>query len=188
MTKISVAAPTVTLPGVTHRSDLLLVQLWLDYARALGPFDFAGPEPDDSLRAGMLSTQYLQAHDDLTRSLRAVRAFIAHEPRPLSDFATCISEWLRVVDLPQLGGLHGIRQAVCWRVSKKTSAPIFVVCAEPLMRARCDDALIRLEGRPYNDLYTAVLSDIRDLCLSDGELAALRSTCEWARGASRRAS
>lgn len=161
MTKIDATRGTVTPTAVTHLPDLLLRELWLGYADALGPFDACKPNDtsDDSYRPG-LSDELGAAH----HALRAVRQFIA-QVRDQSEFSVTVKQWLRAVDAAH--GWHGIRQAFIFQIANRTHIPLVALAAEPLMRARVDDAMVRLEGREYEDCYRHVLGDLATMLTGD---------------------
>lgn len=182
MTKISVTPCTVPLNGVTSRSDLVLRELWLQYAAALGPFDYVFPLVAGNVDAGLHTEQFLSAHRLAHDCLTALRRFVSVTRDP-SDFARCVREWLHTVNAT--GHIHGTRTGYARQAAKRAALPLPVIAAEVLMRARCDDAMVRLEGRSYNDLYLAVLDDFRAL-MTEPELSDLRACCAAARAAADR--
>jgi hypothetical protein len=166
MTKINDAYGTVTLNGVTNLQDIPLRELWLAYAAALGPFDFCLPNDTngDAPRPNVDSELRLAHH-----AFHAVRASV-HATRDHTDFSRAMSHWLKSVDLA--GGFHGIRPVFLRNLA--TLRPIVPLAAEPLMRARVDDAMIRLEGRNYAECYAHVLSELSGI-LSPVEYRGLRN-------------
>lgn len=170
MTKIDATRGTVTPTGVTHLPDLLLRELWLAYADALGPFDACKPDDTSEEYHPGITDELGVAH----HALRAVRQFIG-QVRDHSEYSRAVQQWLRAVDAAR--GWHGIRQAFLYRIANATMIPLAALSAEPLMRARVDDAMVRLEGGDkvhYNDCYQHVLGDLASM-FGASHMLALRS-------------
>lgn len=163
MPKINDAYGGVTLNGVTVLSDLALREAWLKYAEALGPFDFVVPLHGDPHRPNLNQEQGMVA-----LALNNVRhmATLGED----SEFRRSVRQWLAGVD--SCHGMHGIRHGFVPKLAIAHHLPAGQLAAEPLLRARVDDAMIRLEGRQYNDCYEHVRQWCRET-LPPAQLTAL---------------